>query len=65
MSLTKKLLQSTLSTFYCAKSNLTHCYQDVKAPHTRHQVKHTQLTRLIKFGVLALGEMKTPVHFLQ
>lgn len=41
------------------------CYEDVKTPHTRHQVKYTQLTRLIKLGVLALREVETPVNFIQ
>lgn len=45
--------------------SLTHCNEDVETPHTRHQVKHAKLTRLIKLGVLALGEVKTSVHFLQ
>lgn len=44
---------------------ITHRYEDVKTPNTRHQVEHTQLTRLIELGVLALGEVEAPDDFLQ
>lgn len=44
---------------------ITHRYEYVKTPNTRHQVEHTQLTRLIELGVLALGEVEAPDDFLQ
>lgn len=47
------------------EGNVTYCNEDVKTPHTRNKVKHTQLARLIKLCVLALGEVETSVYFLQ
>lgn len=43
---------------------ITHCYEYVKTPNTRHQVEHAQLTRLVELGVLALGEVEAPDDFL-
>lgn len=51
--------------YFLKQELLTHCHKNVKTPNTWHQVKHTQLTRLIKLGVLALGKVETPVYFLQ
>lgn len=44
---------------------ITHRYEYVQTPNTRHQVEHTQLTRFIELGVLALGEVEAPDDFLQ
>lgn len=44
---------------------ITHCYEYVKAPNTRHQVEHAQLTRFVELGVLALGEVEAPDDFLR
>lgn len=43
----------------------TYCHKNVKTPDAGHQVKHAQLTGLVELGVLALGEVETPVHLLQ
>lgn len=39
--------------------------KNVKAPNAGHQVEDAQLTRLIELGVLALGEVETPIDFLR
>lgn len=43
----------------------TYCHKNVKTPDAGHQVEHAQLTGLVELGVLALGEVETPVHPLQ
>lgn len=47
------------------KKNHTYVQENIETPHARHKVKHTKLTRLIKLGVFALGEVQASIHFLQ
>lgn len=57
-----KLLVGMIQTH---NKDATYCHKNVKTPDAGHQVKHAQLTGLVELGVLALGEVETPVHLLQ
>lgn len=44
---------------------VAYCQKNVKAPNAGHQVEDAELARLIELGVLALGEVETPIDFLR
>lgn len=58
----RKMLVGIIQTY---NKDATYCHKNVKTPDAGHQVEHAQLTGLIELGVLALGEVETPVHLLQ
>lgn len=57
--------QKCVQVLYFISFLITHCYEYVKTPNTRHQVEHAQLARLVELGVLALGEVEAPDDFLR